>query len=779
VALPSARMWTHTATHAMASQTSSNGAHAASNMSAAAASVAAAAAASAGASATVKSPLPPVDVLIIGAGPAGLGAAWSLEQQFKGRFSYRILEARNRVGGRVLTNHDLGVPVDLGASWLHQYGASNPMAQLAWSARIPIGIPAGGSDLWLTADGATPVEREDFERARGELQRLEGLREMRSHAHQEQCHKQSPFFKHDWAAFCAAMAVDNADKSLDSTALLDPHADGPCAASDEPFSKFVAANAGVPANAASLSANGHAVLQALLNDIEQYEGTSLSSLSTVHGGEQMADLPDGNLTVVSGYGALLQHVAKANDVMKHVQLDTVVTDVEVDLDGVRVTARKLTPDQRLPSAHGSSATPHSQPLQQPPGAPTEGEVQVHRARYVIVTVPVSVLQRRLVRFSPALPAWKDRAIDGMGFGLLNKVVLQFNRPWWDELDQGATNILNVLSTPQAAANGDKPLWIVSMNRAVQAARAFEAAAEKEGRDKAWSDFMQRTRPLVPSVQPQEEYEQANDAAALSAPITAASLTSPSPTPHPAGNSMGSGSPNVLVVFTSGFSSGSREAARAAGGDSFTSCPMETRPDGEVVAAVMAQLRRAFQGGVERKVESAEAEQLEKEKKVHVARVAVDDYPSEHTSVPAAAAAGEALTIPCSYRRSPPCWSVSAPAAARAIPDPTGYVVTRWGLEPYSHGAYTHYRPGSGMHTAAEVGRPVAVARDEQGQLRAVEHGAAASATPSATRLLFAGEGTLGVSVGCADTAWLSGLREAKRVAQLWKQQEAKEKASKL
>jgi protoporphyrinogen oxidase len=55
-----------------------------------------------------------VDVLIIGAGPAGLAAACALRQQHGDSLSFRILEARPRIGGRVLTNNELGLPVDLG-----------------------------------------------------------------------------------------------------------------------------------------------------------------------------------------------------------------------------------------------------------------------------------------------------------------------------------------------------------------------------------------------------------------------------------------------------------------------------------------------------------------------------------------------------------------------------------------------------------------------------------------------------------------------------------------
>ena len=71
-------------------------------------------------------------VLVIGAGFAGLSAARALRQS---GWDVTVLEARNRAGGRVLTDRSTGLPVDLGPSWLHA-GPKNPLKTLAAGSGI-------------------------------------------------------------------------------------------------------------------------------------------------------------------------------------------------------------------------------------------------------------------------------------------------------------------------------------------------------------------------------------------------------------------------------------------------------------------------------------------------------------------------------------------------------------------------------------------------------------------------------------------------------------------
>lgn len=71
-------------------------------------------------------------ILVIGAGISGIAAARQLKAQ---GFQVTLLEGRDRVGGRIYTNRTLGIPVDLGASWIHGI-TNNPIGKLAREFQI-------------------------------------------------------------------------------------------------------------------------------------------------------------------------------------------------------------------------------------------------------------------------------------------------------------------------------------------------------------------------------------------------------------------------------------------------------------------------------------------------------------------------------------------------------------------------------------------------------------------------------------------------------------------
>ena len=62
---------------------------------------------------------------------------------------------------------------------------------------------------------------------------------------------------------------------------------------------------------------------------------------------------------------------------------------------------------------------------------TQGAVDADR---VIITIPLGVLKAGTIAFDPPLPEEKQAAIERLGFGLLDKVVLKFDQPFWPDAD---------------------------------------------------------------------------------------------------------------------------------------------------------------------------------------------------------------------------------------------------------------------------------------------------------------------------------------------------------
>ncbi len=74
-------------------------------------------------------------VLVLGAGIAGLAAARRLKE--RGFKNVVVLEARDRIGGRIFTDRSTGAPFDMGAAWVHYANdPTNPLLGMAKAAGL-------------------------------------------------------------------------------------------------------------------------------------------------------------------------------------------------------------------------------------------------------------------------------------------------------------------------------------------------------------------------------------------------------------------------------------------------------------------------------------------------------------------------------------------------------------------------------------------------------------------------------------------------------------------
>lgn len=106
------------------------------------------------------------DVIVIGAGIAGLGAARRLAAA---SLVVQVLEARNRLGGRAWTARDpSGLPIELGCAWLHS-ADENELSAIALQSGLTIDKTRPPWRTQIKDIGFAPADQADFRAALGRL----------------------------------------------------------------------------------------------------------------------------------------------------------------------------------------------------------------------------------------------------------------------------------------------------------------------------------------------------------------------------------------------------------------------------------------------------------------------------------------------------------------------------------------------------------------------------------------------------------------------------------
>jgi monoamine oxidase len=277
------------------------------------------------------------DVLIIGAGAAGLAAGDRLRQA---GLDATVLEARERVGGRAWTSYDLAHhPVELGAEFIHGENV------VTWRYVERFGLS--------TTDQTTVLN-------------IHGLHEGRR-LHQQEF-VVTTGMRMSWATHAAA------DEHRVGT-LLD------------------AMRAWCDKHALQPSPDDWAIWTAYCG---QYFAADPSALGAAEFHEATYD-GDGTrlqFRLQEGYSAICQRLA-------------------ADLDVIR-------------------ASPVREITWSPEGVRVSSDAATYEARRAIVTLPLAILQRNDVTFTPQLPEPKQQAINRLGAGANGKIVLVFDEPCWPQ-----------------------------------------------------------------------------------------------------------------------------------------------------------------------------------------------------------------------------------------------------------------------------------------------------------------------------------------------------------
>lgn len=105
------------------------------------------------------------DVAIVGGGLCGLALATQLQQR---GLDWVLLEARERLGGRILTDRSTGVAVDLGATWLWPQNHGS-MARLVADLQLPTVAQPDDGRVLVLQDTTSPPHLRGFDAATGRL----------------------------------------------------------------------------------------------------------------------------------------------------------------------------------------------------------------------------------------------------------------------------------------------------------------------------------------------------------------------------------------------------------------------------------------------------------------------------------------------------------------------------------------------------------------------------------------------------------------------------------
>ncbi|XWS25862.1 hypothetical protein CRYUN_Cryun27aG0103800 [Craigia yunnanensis] len=345
-------------------------------------------------------------IIVVGAGPAGLTAARHLQRQ---GFSVVVLEARNRIGGRVYTDgSSLSVPVDLGASIITGVEADmstnrrpDPSSLVCAQLGLELTVLNSSCPLYDIVSGQkVPADLDDTLEA--EYNTL--LDDMVFLVAQkgEKAMRMSLEDGLEYALRRHRMEEIGADiEETESHSSVDAFYD----------SKASNVIGKIPEEKCSeeeiLSPLERRVMNWHYAHLEYGCAASLKEVSLPHWNQDdvYGGFGGAHCMIKGGYSTVVESLGE--ELLIH--LNHVVTNISYS-----------------PKDSGIDNSQHRQvKVSTSNGSEFSGDA-------VLITVPLGCLKAGAIKFSPPLPQWKHSSIQRLGFGVLNKVVLEFPKVFWDD-----------------------------------------------------------------------------------------------------------------------------------------------------------------------------------------------------------------------------------------------------------------------------------------------------------------------------------------------------------
>ncbi|XP_015911639.1 peroxisomal N(1)-acetyl-spermine/spermidine oxidase [Parasteatoda tepidariorum] len=310
-------------------------------------------------------------ILIIGAGIAGISVAHHLIK--KGETDFKILEARNRIGGRIVSI-PMGVDqVDLGASWIHGV-MENPIYELALSNElINITIDQDPHAVVATTEEGkrVPISVVD-----------------------EVYNAYFWFSKRCEEYFLLHLHTPPNIESVGKHLEMDINA-------------YLQQYHGDEANMRRMIFDHLLSRETCITGCHSMDETSLSDFGSY------TELPGGNISIPGGFCSVVKIL---EDILPR---DSVRLQCEVKQIKWKMKNDSKTDDNEKSVCNKSNLI-----------LVTCGDGTNWLASHVIVTLPLGVLKATANdMFEPKLPDYKIECIENLSFGIVNKIYLEYDRPF--------------------------------------------------------------------------------------------------------------------------------------------------------------------------------------------------------------------------------------------------------------------------------------------------------------------------------------------------------------